>query len=104
MESNGNRFPKIPVLLQTIKKAISNDSELIIHCWRGGMRSKAVVTFLEFAGIYASRLVGGYKEYRHYILEQLPKMLPGKAIVLHGLTGVGKTEVLKVLKKEDIQF
>ncbi|WP_144547169.1 tRNA 2-selenouridine(34) synthase MnmH [Bacillus sp. X1(2014)] len=91
--------PKIPDLLHTIKNTISNDTELIIHCWRGGMRSKAVVTFLEFAGIYASRLVGGYKEYRHFILEQLPTMLPGKAVVLHGLTGVGKTEVLKVLKK-----
>ena len=89
--------PQIPQLLQTIK-AHSANGEIIIHCWRGGMRSKAVVTFLEFAGIYAWRLTGGYKAFRHYILEKIPSMFPEKAIVLHGLTGVGKTEVLKILK------
>jgi tRNA 2-selenouridine synthase len=89
--------PQIPNLLQTIKDHNSN-GEIIINCWRGGMRSKAVVTFLEFAGIYAWRLIGGYKAYRQYILEKIPSMFPEKAIVLHGLTGVGKTEVLKILK------
>jgi tRNA 2-selenouridine synthase len=90
--------PKIPTMLKDIKAAMSNGETLIVHCWRGGMRSKAVVTFLEYAGIYAMRLVGGYKAYRQYILQQLPTMLPETAIVLHGLTGVGKTEVLKKLK------
>jgi tRNA 2-selenouridine synthase len=88
--------PKIPNLLHTIKNYNSR-GELVIHCWRGGMRSRAVVTFLEFAGIYCYRLEGGYKEYRHYILEKIPTMFPEKAVVLHGLTGVGKTEVLKIL-------
>ncbi|MEC1521308.1 tRNA 2-selenouridine(34) synthase MnmH [Neobacillus niacini] len=90
--------PKIPSLLQQIKAAMVNGEELIVYCWRGGMRSKAVVTFLEFAGIYVMRLTGGYKAYRQYILQQIPTMFPETAIVLHGLTGVGKTEVLKKLK------
>jgi tRNA 2-selenouridine synthase len=91
--------PKIPDMLRTIK-AYHESGELVIHCWRGGMRSKAVVTFLEFAGIYAWRLVGGYKAYRHYILEKIPTMFPEKAIVLHGMTGVGKTVILKLLKQQ----
>jgi len=88
--------PKIPVLLKTIKSYQTN-GELIIHCWRGGMRSKAVVTFLEFAGIYAWRLLGGYKAYRQYILEKITSIIPNQAVVIHGMTGVGKTEVLKLL-------
>ena len=91
--------PKIPVLLKTIK-SYQTDGEIVIHCWRGGMRSKAVVTFLEFAGIYAWRLLGGYKAFRHHILEQIPSMIPDKTVVIHGMTGVGKTEVLKILNKK----
>ncbi|WP_413309486.1 tRNA 2-selenouridine(34) synthase MnmH [Bacillus sp. 1P10SD] len=90
--------PKIPELLHTIKDHHTN-GELVIHCWRGGMRSNAVVTFLEFAGIYAWRLVGGYKAYRHHILEKIPTIIPQNAVVIHGMTGVGKTEVLKILKQ-----
>lgn len=92
--------PRIPDLLKTIKALSSGGEELVIHCWRGGQRSKAVVSFLEFSGIYSWKLIDGYKGFRTYILQQISKMFPDKAVVLHGLTGVGKTEVLKILKEK----
>ncbi|MDP4086398.1 MAG: tRNA 2-selenouridine(34) synthase MnmH [Bacillota bacterium] len=92
--------PKLPTLLKDIKES-TGDSKVhpIIHCWRGGMRSRAVVTFLDFSGIRSTLLTGGYKAYRQFILSEIPKILPERAVVLHGLTGVGKTEILKRLDK-----
>lgn len=93
--------PKIPIMLQKIKEASAGSKEQpIIHCWRGGMRSKAVVTFLEYAGVRAKRLTGGYKAYRQYILKEIPNLIPDQAVVIHGLTGVGKTKILKILQKK----
>lgn len=91
--------PKIPTMLQTIKKHTKTEHSPVVYCWRGGMRSKSVVTFLDFAGLSANRLIGGYKAYRQHILDETPNILPRKAVVLHGMTGVGKTEILKILEK-----
>lgn len=92
--------PKLPQLLSDIKDLKKTGAEPVIHCWRGGMRSRSVASFLEFAGIPSSRLEGGYKAYREYILEQTPKLLPEKAVVLHGMTGTGKTDILHALQKK----
>ncbi|MED3573006.1 tRNA 2-selenouridine(34) synthase MnmH [Cytobacillus praedii] len=89
--------PKIPSILKDIKAIHEKGSEPVIYCWRGGMRSKAVATFITFAGLSIPRLIGGYRAYRQYILEKIPSLLPDKAITLHGMTGVGKTDVLKGL-------
>ena len=92
--------PKLPQILGSIRKIINENKQPVIYCWRGGMRSRSVATFLEFAGIDAVRLDGGYRAYRQYILEQIPLLIPDRAIVLHGMTGSGKTEILVELKKK----
>ena len=62
------------------------------------MRSKSVASFLDYSGIAVYRLEGGYRAYREYILERIPRLLPEKAVVLHGMTGTGKTDILKRLQ------
>ncbi len=75
---------------------ISGGRELLVHCWRGGMRSEAMAWLFSLGGINTEVLEGGYKSYRHHILEKLSKNR--KMIVLGGLTGSGKTNILKYLK------
>lgn len=87
--------PKIPQLLQAIRDIVATGAEPVIYCWRGGMRSKAVALFASMVGLPVSRLSGGFKSYRHYVLEHMgAHLLPATIVVLHGLTGIGKTELL----------
>ena len=67
-----------------------------IYCARGGMRSASVVRLLQNHGFQVQQMRGGYKMYRHHVLEQLEKPSP-YLIVLHGQTGVGKTLLLNLL-------
>jgi tRNA 2-selenouridine synthase len=92
--------PKLPAILGAIKEWQGREKQPVIYCWRGGMRSGSVAAFLEFAGLEAIRLSGGYRAYRNYILEQIPLLIPNQAIVLHGMTGTGKTDILERLEQK----
>lgn len=81
-----------------LKKRKSNDKTLLVHCWRGGMRSGAMAWLLSFYGFEVYLLEGGYKNYRQWVLQQLD--LPFQFIALGGFTGSGKTEVLQQLHKQ----
>lgn len=94
---------KLPHIVTQIRDLYKTGRPVIVYCWRGGMRSKSIVTILNLMGIQASQLLGGYKAYRRYILDSLLsfKIIP-KIIVLCGSTGVGKTSLLQLLAKKDI--
>ncbi|HHU76708.1 MAG TPA: tRNA 2-selenouridine(34) synthase MnmH [Firmicutes bacterium] len=95
--------PKLPELAGRIKN-ISKLGTPILYCWRGGMRSKSLHTLLtEIMDFNLYRLRGGYQAYRRFILGQLKRYtLPMPLFVLNGLTGTGKTEILKLMEKQGL--
>ncbi len=76
---------------------IAKNGKLLVHCWRGGMRSEAMAWLFSLGDIETEILDGGYKSYRRHILEILFEKR--KMIVLGGMTGSNKTGILKYLKK-----
>lgn len=75
----------------------SNTPTVLVHCWRGGMRSGAVAWLLDLYGFKVYTLIGGYKAYRKWVLHTFELKFPFS--IIGGYTGSGKTYVLKELKK-----
>jgi tRNA 2-selenouridine synthase len=73
--------------------------KVLLHCWRGGMRSAGVAWLLDLYGFEVYTLNGGYKSFRNWALGQFEK--PYSFAILGGYTGAGKTQVLKALAKAD---
>jgi tRNA 2-selenouridine synthase len=81
---------------------IAPEKEVVIHCWRGGMRSNAFADHLidnGFEKVYV--IEKGYKAFRNYVLHFFEYPLNLK--ILSGYTGSGKTEILHSLKKKGQQ-
>jgi len=72
-------------------------NSLLIHCWRGGMRSESVAWLLRTAGVPAIVLDGGYKNFRSYARGMFDVKID--FAVLGGYTGSAKTDTLLELKK-----
>jgi len=93
-------------LVQSYKSGVKNqqisNSELptpnsvLVHCWRGGMRSAAVAWLLDMYGFKVYQLTGGYKAYRKWVLTQFEKDYNFN--IIGGFTGSGKTLVLHELQ------
>lgn len=73
---------------------------VVLHCWRGGLRSRSVVAFVRALGLdRAVALAGGYKKYRRHVIDGLAAWEAPAVFVLRGLTGTGKTLVLRELER-----
>lgn len=102
--------PKMRPMVEAVESIISQQNKnnpqlnnpkpatILIHCWRGGMRSAAVAWLLDLYGFEVYLLTGGYKAYRNWVLQQFQSDYNFK--IIGGYTGSGKTLLLYALKKE----
>ncbi len=87
--------PKKQWFIDEVRKA-APDGPVVIHCWRGGMRSRLFAEHLHENGFQnVSVITGGYKSWRRLLNEHWKKS--HQLIILGGYTGSGKTPVIKML-------
>lgn len=94
--------PKMRLMVEQVEAIVSERQDknkaVLVHCWRGGMRSAGVAWLLDLYGFRVYTLAGGYKAYRNWVLQQFGKSYP--FLLLGGYTGSGKTMVLKELQRK----
>ncbi len=93
---------KMSGFVRQSRKLNPTNKEVLVHCWRGGMRSGSFAWLLNTAGIKATTLEGGYKAYRNTVLAAFSK--PRNLLILGGKTGSGKTDILKQLAEQGEQI
>ncbi|RVU48551.1 tRNA 2-selenouridine(34) synthase MnmH [Lujinxingia sediminis] len=99
LEGLGFVGPRMRELVERVQAEVGASSgPVLVHCWRGGMRSQSVAWLLELYGFEVCVLKGGYKSYRRWAIEQMEDIPP--LVVLGGRTGVGKTEILWALREQ----
>lgn len=93
-------LPKTGWYIGSLRKAV-RPGQILLHCWRGGIRSTVMAEVFSKAGYEVLVLNGGYKAYRHAIRQGLSGAV--KFIVLGGFTGSGKTELLQSIARKGEQ-
>jgi tRNA 2-selenouridine synthase len=93
--------PKMVSYIKEITKVIDGE-EVLLYCWRGGMRSSSMAWLLNSYGLKTNTLLGGYKQFRNFVLNKLDEDY--KLLVLGGKTGSNKTIILESLFKNNCQI
>jgi len=69
------------------------NTDAVVYCFRGGMRSQIVQKWMSEAGADVPLIAGGYKALRRYLMAVFDETLPELRVV-SGPTGSGKTAFL----------
>ncbi len=79
---------------------IEKNPDCMLYCFRGGQRSAISQEWIyEATGKEITRLEGGYKAFRNYLINELePSRQKAIPVLLGGYTGSGKTKLLKKLE------
>lgn len=101
--------PKSEALSVFLKENNADRKNIIVYCWRGGGRSGYLSKMIYDAGYIPSVISGGYKSYRQTVNRFFSgKEFPYSLLELSGLTGCGKSELLKSVSNEipviDLEF
>ena len=105
--------PKMVVMVEEVEALVNNGKPkndlpandpmtVIVHCWRGGMRSAGVAWVLSLYGFKVYTIVGGYKAYRGWVRMQFENTYNFN--ILGGYTGSAKTKLLYLLAKKQQQI
>lgn len=106
--------PKIDFYLRQVAKVIVDEQQkslgqaddklktVLIHCWRGGMRSGKFAELLNEHGYKTYTLIRGYKAYRNFVLGSFDAI--ANILIIGGETGSGKTEILHKLQENGEQI
>ena len=84
--------------LQHYLLKITPKTKIFVYCSRGGQRSGGIATILDSIGYRVYKLRGGYKSYRQYVLNYLDNFKQDNFIILDGLTGSGKSIIIREFK------
>ena len=80
------------------KAYLEENPDAKLYCFRGGQRSGIAQAWLDEAGISITRLKGGYKAFRNFLMQQSEIISAHTTtLILGGRTGSGKTILLKEL-------
>jgi tRNA 2-selenouridine synthase len=92
--------PRLADIISETEK-VSGGKEILVHCWRGGMRSNNFCQFVGMAGVRTQALQGGYKAYRQKAITSFLSAF--QFVSISGYTGSGKSEILRELKNQGEQ-